>query len=335
MPIITVIITAYNRKEYLLDAVNSALAQTMPRENYEIVVVKNFTDAKIDNFLVENHVTNILEPSPYWNIALARALEISKGSVISFLDDDDYFDQKKLEVVEQMFWQEEIAMCKDGVTTVLDNGTPVEGYRDRISTKTYFYLDDKGTLVGNRNLLSLFNNSSMSVLRVPFERHIRRLNDNLPKDQGCRHSLDNFVVFSSLESGKCAIIPDKLTFYRLHTRQVTLNKGNSSEFYIKKLEAERLFRDSYSSMKHAFSSRMILERIDNIVMQTELQIALLNMGSFSFSTRLVSKAVHDFLSFREKYILALLVLYFMRGLLPRFSGLIFKSIIINLAPKIN
>jgi Glycosyl transferase family 2. len=35
---------AYNRKEFLLEAVNSALNQTLPEDEYEIIVVKNFED---------------------------------------------------------------------------------------------------------------------------------------------------------------------------------------------------------------------------------------------------------------------------------------------------
>lgn len=44
MPFISVIITAYNRKEFLLEAVNSALNQTLPKDEYEIIVVRNFSE---------------------------------------------------------------------------------------------------------------------------------------------------------------------------------------------------------------------------------------------------------------------------------------------------
>ena len=50
-PFISVIVTAYNRKEFLLQAVSSALRQTLPREYYEVIVVKNFEDEEIDRQL--------------------------------------------------------------------------------------------------------------------------------------------------------------------------------------------------------------------------------------------------------------------------------------------
>jgi len=42
VPFISVIVTAHNRREFLLDAVNSALNQTLPKDEYEIIVVRNF-----------------------------------------------------------------------------------------------------------------------------------------------------------------------------------------------------------------------------------------------------------------------------------------------------
>jgi len=41
-PFISVVITAHDRKEYLKQAVDSALNQTLSRDNYEVIVTKNF-----------------------------------------------------------------------------------------------------------------------------------------------------------------------------------------------------------------------------------------------------------------------------------------------------
>jgi len=57
---ISVIITAHNRRRFLLEAVNSALNQTLPKDEYEIIVVKNFEDERIDKFLEEHYVKNIV-----------------------------------------------------------------------------------------------------------------------------------------------------------------------------------------------------------------------------------------------------------------------------------
>jgi glycosyltransferase involved in cell wall biosynthesis len=41
VPFVSVIITAHDWREYLLEAVNSALNQILPKEEYQIIVVKN------------------------------------------------------------------------------------------------------------------------------------------------------------------------------------------------------------------------------------------------------------------------------------------------------
>jgi glycosyltransferase involved in cell wall biosynthesis len=43
VPFISVIITVHNRREFLLEAVNSALNQTLPKEEHETIVVNNFS----------------------------------------------------------------------------------------------------------------------------------------------------------------------------------------------------------------------------------------------------------------------------------------------------
>jgi glycosyltransferase involved in cell wall biosynthesis len=47
VPFISVIITVHKRKESSLEAVDSAINQTLPKDEYEIIVVKNFKDERI------------------------------------------------------------------------------------------------------------------------------------------------------------------------------------------------------------------------------------------------------------------------------------------------
>ncbi len=57
-PFISVIITAYNRKEFILEALQSAVNQTLKRDKYEIICIKNFKDAKIDRYIKDNGIIN-------------------------------------------------------------------------------------------------------------------------------------------------------------------------------------------------------------------------------------------------------------------------------------
>ncbi|MGC8992403.1 MAG: glycosyltransferase family 2 protein [Thermoplasmata archaeon] len=100
---ISVVIIAHNRKKYLLDAVNSVLKQSLDKSYYEIIVLKNFKDPEIDEFLNKNDVINVLRNDDRWGIWVTDAMKISKGEIISFLDDDDMFEQNKLKIILDIF----------------------------------------------------------------------------------------------------------------------------------------------------------------------------------------------------------------------------------------
>ena len=53
-PYISVIISAYNRKDFIMKAIESALDQDIDKSKYEIIVIKNFVDKDLDRFLKKN-----------------------------------------------------------------------------------------------------------------------------------------------------------------------------------------------------------------------------------------------------------------------------------------
>jgi len=48
-PFISVIVTAYNRRKYVRHATESVISSTLPRDGYELIVVKNFRDEFVNN----------------------------------------------------------------------------------------------------------------------------------------------------------------------------------------------------------------------------------------------------------------------------------------------
>jgi glycosyltransferase involved in cell wall biosynthesis len=104
-PLISVIVTTYNRKNELKQAVKSILAQTF--DNFEIIIVDNYSDYNIHKLinsfkdlrivLIQNHNNG--------NYVISRNLGIkkAKGSFIAFCDDDDYWLPHKLESQLKLF----------------------------------------------------------------------------------------------------------------------------------------------------------------------------------------------------------------------------------------
>ena len=103
MVFISVIITAYKRKEFIMDAIKSVLNQTLPRKYYEIIVVKNFIDSDIDKYINDNNIKNIFSNDISLSGKSVEAIKSSHGEIISFLDDDDMFYNNKLEYIYDLF----------------------------------------------------------------------------------------------------------------------------------------------------------------------------------------------------------------------------------------
>jgi glycosyltransferase involved in cell wall biosynthesis len=100
---ISVVITAYNRKEYLLDAIKSVLSQTLSRENYEILVIKNFLEVQIDTYCKENFIRAINTGDVPQGEHIYKGITESKGDIIAFLDDDDLYEAIKLSSIFDAF----------------------------------------------------------------------------------------------------------------------------------------------------------------------------------------------------------------------------------------
>jgi glycosyltransferase involved in cell wall biosynthesis len=95
---VTVIISTYNRKTYIKNAIKSALFQTYP--NIEIIVVDDNSDYNIFSYLDEykNKIQIIrnqknLGSSATYNIGIKK----STGDYVTILNDDDIFHPKKVE----------------------------------------------------------------------------------------------------------------------------------------------------------------------------------------------------------------------------------------------
>lgn len=119
-PLITVIITTYNRKTYLEEAIYSVAHQTFT--NIEIIVVD---DGSILNYAesICNQFTNCnYYYKPNGGLASARnyGVSIAKGNYIAFLDDDDFWRFDKLEKQVEILNNNQSVDCVHSSAAVVD-----------------------------------------------------------------------------------------------------------------------------------------------------------------------------------------------------------------------
>ena len=223
---ITVIISAYDRKAYLMDAIKSAISQTLNKKNYEIIVVKNFSDKNIDDYISFNGIKSILSEKPSYSEKIIEALKIARGDIISFLDDDDMYYDNKLEHVMSIFGKSDIVYYHNNNTIVDDN---------------------------NVELNFSYNNPDFNMSSISVKKKILNT-DMLEK---IKHSLDTFMYLSAIESKGGIVIDDmKLTHYRMH--ESITHSFSSVEEYINfnKKSLERV-NTSYNAMYDLFKNKKI------------------------------------------------------------------------------
>ncbi len=130
-PLVSVCIGAYNRKKYIRECIDSALAQTWP--NKEVVVVDDASTDGTREILqsYEERIRLILRDtnSGICPVTRNQAAQAAKGELIAFLDSDDlWYPDKLAKQVEFMQTHPEIPLCHT-LCHIIDENSDVVSVR--------------------------------------------------------------------------------------------------------------------------------------------------------------------------------------------------------------
>lgn len=122
---ISVIVTAFNRKEYLEEAIKSVLRQNLDSKYYEIIVVKNFYSETIDDLIKLNNIKSVYSESLNYGKHVLEALKAASGNIIAFLEDDDIYNENHLSYIYNMFTRHKnLGFLKTGFKFLNEVGLP-------------------------------------------------------------------------------------------------------------------------------------------------------------------------------------------------------------------
>lgn len=218
---LTVLITCYRRRRYLVEAVHSALDQTLSRSRYEVVVVKDWADEDIDRDLTEAGTRVHTHDYPSTGMALVAGLANSTGDLVSFLDDDDLFLPRKLEtVLSVMLSDPEIVLLRDRAEMVDEAGSPLPD--PNAAKEAAFpggYVSPKiSSIWRSRVGIHL---SSITVRRTSISPYIGAM-------QATTASTDSTILWAALRSGgRLYSSPAVLGKHRLHTASTASSPGDN------------------------------------------------------------------------------------------------------------
>lgn len=269
--LISVIVTAYYRKEFLIRAVKSILNQSLERDRYEIILTKNFLDPVIDSYLKENNVIMIYDEIDGLGPRLSRAIRVARGKIISFLEDDDCFAREKLETIAEIFRtnhgldyyrNEFVSVDRDGNT--LNNWR--RGLQERIvSDVDSNLLEVVETVVGNQ---AMGNVSSIS-LSSDFGNSI------LISLAGLVSSVDTFLFYSALDRAKLSIFDNsRLTIVTIHDSVSRIFTEDLSEFVERsKTLYERTYKD-LSTMYEVINDEYLRVLLKDQILESKINMRI-------------------------------------------------------------
>ncbi|MGP8135327.1 MAG: glycosyltransferase [Thermoplasmata archaeon] len=252
LPRIAVVIGAVERARFLQSAVDSVLAQTLPRSEYEILVTRDFRSPSLDPYLRANGVPTIEDPDRRMGRVI-RAARSTRAPLIAFLDDDDLFEPERLaHILETFQAHPEISFYRNRVSVVDEVGLPVDPrtwgrlYRAPSLDRTGPLLIGPERKVDRwKELLASFpefNLSSMVVRREVLE----GARGALLEEMGARIDLAQFVL-AYLSPGAIYLDDRRLTRYRQHlsnNSRIRVRRGQRTPKAWAELgRLERLARD--------------------------------------------------------------------------------------------
>jgi glycosyltransferase involved in cell wall biosynthesis len=229
LPLVSVLIPAYNRPHYLELALISALEQTYP--NIEIIICDDSTDNRVYEMLVsylgkypqikyfKNEKNLFLEN---WH----RCFDLASGEYVNYLMDDDVFHKEKIEKMMRYYLQnEDIALVTSFRQTIDLNGNFIPQI---FGTEKLF---EENTILDGKDLGNYVLTKCMNVIGEPttvlFRKKDLTEKFGVYKNKQYTHLNDLASWLSLLSKGKAVYISEPLSYFRIHPNQNsrTLNSG--------------------------------------------------------------------------------------------------------------
>ncbi len=293
LPYISVIITAYNRKEFLLNAIKSAINQTLDKKYYEIIVIKNFEDKNIDEFIDNHNIQKIFIDGTMGEF-IYSGLTKSSGQIVSFLDDDDLFSDDKLEIVYNKF------KSNNNLCYYHNSNIPLNNKYQEL------YITSNPAIGINKSSISV----KKSILNM----------NNLKRIDFCD---DEYMYLSALESDKdINADKEKLTYNMLHNSTTNINTENIREFIRFKLIINEQVIKNFMIFKEIFISN----KANNYVKKA---IMFLEIYSYIYGNNVKPRNLLDIVKNRDVIFSKIFIAYILVRIHPNFRYIVIKKLMNN------
>ncbi len=217
----SVLIFTYNRKQFIKNALDSVIASQQMVENVEIIISTCINRNELELDPVPSNVKYVtFPPQTSYGDQLIRTVNISKGEILLFLEDDDVFNPHKIKVIlEQFENNSDVIAVKNATTKIISEGYIDESVfmeGDEISNFLSKSRDYHTDLITPRDIYDMisgelvYNPSTISVRRAVILENEDMLRNNHPFDILLSAAILNIP-------GVIKYLDKSLTAYRLHS----------------------------------------------------------------------------------------------------------------------
>ncbi len=240
--LVSIVMPAYNCEKYVVEAINSILAQTY--RNWELLVLddgsKDNTLRIIEDFSQNDSRIKALPNGKNMGVSATRnrGIELASGEWIAFLDSDDMWKPEKLEKQFEIVEKEAAEFLFTGSSYINEEGEPYKGIFEVPEKITYKKLR-------NQNVISC---SSVLVKKKYFE-HIKMEKDEMHEDYA--------VWLRILKTGVTAFgVNEPLLIYRISRNSKSGNKMKTVKMTYKVFRFVGInpFGSAYFMLRHVIAS---------------------------------------------------------------------------------
>jgi glycosyltransferase involved in cell wall biosynthesis len=208
VPAVTVLVDTYNHQRFIEQALASVLDQDFPASETEILVVDDGSTDRTPELLRKfaPRARVLRKQNGGQASAFNAGIHEARGEIIAFLDGDDWWARNKLSRVMDAMQDASLGIVGHGIVVVLPDGrqqaeTLREGFRFRANTA-----EGAKLLRVRRSFLG----TSRMAIRASLLQQIGRVPEAITIEA------DEYLFTLAAALSDVRILPDTLTYYRLH-----------------------------------------------------------------------------------------------------------------------
>jgi hypothetical protein len=270
IPFVSILIDTFNHEKFIANAINSVLTQDFPSARREILVVDDGSTDRTREILEEfkPEIQVLAKSNGGQASAFNFGIPKCRGEIIAFLDGDDWWSPGKLSrIVAVMEANSNLGVLGHGIIQVSETGAQ---QIIALESETGFRLDSTAAAEFFRLNRCYFGTSRLT-LRAKVARKV------LPVPNALIFEADEYLFTLASVLADAIILPDPLTYYRLHGGNLFMSADSSREAVRRKhrvlgtLAVElRMALARYGATSDA--ATVVLEMLDLEATQLRLQL---------------------------------------------------------------